>query len=183
MHNRKKEVRFFTIADYEEEEAWLHDRHSQGWKLVKMTPPCFYVFEQCAPADVTYRLDYKNNTQTSDYFQMFQDYGWEYVGSCVGWLYFRKPKTQLDSECDGEIFSDPASKIQMIDHVIKTRLLPILIIFLCCILPNSVSSVETGGTLATVLTVVLTLLTLLYLYLIVYCGLKLRKLRDKYRKE
>ena len=31
MHNRKKEVRFFTIADYEEEEAWLHDRHSQGW--------------------------------------------------------------------------------------------------------------------------------------------------------
>ena len=71
----------------------------------------------------------------------------------------------------------------MIDHVIKTRLLPILIIFLCCIFPNSVSSVETGGTLATVLTVVLTLLTLLYLYLIVYCGLKLRKLRDKYRKE
>mgnify|MGYP004631992577 CR=1 FL=1 len=98
MHNRKIEVRFFTIADYEEEEAWLHDRHSQGWKLVKMTPPCFYVFEKCAPADVTYRLDYKNNTQTSDYFQVFQDYGWEYVGSCVGWLYFRKPKSQLDSE-------------------------------------------------------------------------------------
>ena len=105
-----------------------------------MIPPCFYIFEKYTPAEVTYRLDYKNNLETGDYFQIFKDYGWEYICSCVGWLYFRKPSTQMDSEHDGEIFSDNESRIDMIDHVIKTRLLPVLIIFLCCILPNFIRS-------------------------------------------
>ena len=58
MSNRKTVIRFFTIADYEEEEAWLHEQHKNGWKLSKMIPPCFFIFEQCTPEDVAYRLDY-----------------------------------------------------------------------------------------------------------------------------
>lgn len=27
MNDRKTVIRFFTIADYEEEEVWLHDQH------------------------------------------------------------------------------------------------------------------------------------------------------------
>ena len=34
---RKTFVHFFTIADYEEEEAWLSQKHSEGWKFVKWT--------------------------------------------------------------------------------------------------------------------------------------------------
>ena len=34
MNNRKTAVRFFTIADYEEEEVWLHNQHKNGWKLL-----------------------------------------------------------------------------------------------------------------------------------------------------
>ena len=56
---RKKFIRFFTIADYKEEERWLREQHKQGWKLVRMTVPCFYTFESCEPQDVIYRLDYK----------------------------------------------------------------------------------------------------------------------------
>ena len=93
MNNKKTVIRFFTIADYEDEEIWLHNQHMSGWKLVKMIPPCFYIFEKCTPAKVAYRLDYKNNSETSNYFQIFRDYGWEYIGRCVGWLYFRKPST------------------------------------------------------------------------------------------
>lgn len=59
MNNKKTVVRFFTIADYEEEEIWLHDQHMNGWKLIKMIPPCFFFFEKCTPAEVAYRLDYK----------------------------------------------------------------------------------------------------------------------------
>ena len=59
MNNKKTVIRFFTIADYEDEEIWLHNQHMSGWKLVKMIPPCFYIFEKCTPAKVAYRLDYK----------------------------------------------------------------------------------------------------------------------------
>jgi hypothetical protein len=106
MNNKKTVIRFFTIADYEDEEIWLHNQHMSGWKLVKMILPCFYIFEKCTPAEVAYRLDYKNNSETSNYFQIFRDYGWECICRCVGWLYFRKPLTEMDSERDGEIFSD-----------------------------------------------------------------------------
>ena len=48
-----------------------------------MIPPCLYVFEKCTPEDVVYQLDYKNNAETSNYFQIFRDYGWEYIGRCL----------------------------------------------------------------------------------------------------
>ncbi|MCI9447982.1 MAG: DUF2812 domain-containing protein [Lachnospiraceae bacterium] len=114
---------------------------------------------------------------------MFRDYGWEYIGHCVGWLYFRKPSTEMDSEGDGEIFSDNESRIDMIDHVVRTRFLPILVIFLCCVLPNLIRSIETDDPFTTVLTVFFAIMTLLDIYLIVYCGLKLRTLRKKYRND
>ena len=49
MNNRKTLIRFFTISDYEEEEIWLRSQHQNGWKLVKMIVPCFFIFESCTP--------------------------------------------------------------------------------------------------------------------------------------
>lgn len=181
MGNKRTAIRFFTIADYEEEEIWLHNQHKSGWKLVNMFPPCFFYFEKCMPEEVAYRLDFKNNSETGNYFQLFKDYGWEYIDRCVGWLYFRKPLSQMDSERDGEIFSDNESRIDMIDHVLRTRFLPIFIIFLCCVLPNMMKCIETNDPLSAVCTVFLAVMTVLYIYLIVYCGLKLRRLREKYK--
>lgn len=183
MSSRKTLIRFFTIADYEEEEIWLREQHKNGWSLLRMIPPCFYVFEKCAPEDMVYRLDYKNNTETGSYFQLFKDYGWEYIGRCVGWLYFRKLTSETESEQDSEIFSDNKSRVDMISYVVKTRLLPILVIFFCCVLPNFIRSIETSDPLATVFTVFFAFMTLFYLYLIIYCGLKLRRLRKKYRND
>lgn len=76
MPETKTMIRFFTIADYEEEEIWLHEQHKNGWKLHKMIPPCLYIFEKCTPEDVIYRLDYKNGAENANYFQLFTDYGW-----------------------------------------------------------------------------------------------------------
>ncbi len=185
MNNRKTVIRFFTIADYEEEEIWLHNQHNNGRKLSRMIAPCFYIFEECTPKNVAYRLDYKNNAETRNYFQIFSDYGWEYIGRCVGWLYFRKPLSQTDSEQDGEIFSDDESRVELIHYVVKTRLFPIMIIFLCCVFPNFFRSINTSAPapLAIVFTVFFSVMTLLYLYLILYCGLKLWKLRKKYQND
>lgn len=180
MSNRKTMTRFFTIADYEEEEIWLREQHKQGWKLVKTVLPCFFIFERCKPEDVVYRLDYKNNTENSDYLQIFADYGWEYFNRCMGWLYFRKLVSNTDTEKDNEIFSDDASRVDMVNHIVKTRMLPLLVIFFACLLPNFVKSVEGGYASMDVVTIAFTVLLLIYLYLFIHCGRKLRMLRKKY---
>lgn len=102
MSDQKTLIRFYTIADFKEEEQWLETQHRQGWKLVTIIPPCIYRFEKCNPEDVRYRLDYKNNKENQDYMQMMTDYGWEYFGRCVGWLYFRKSGSDVSYENAGK---------------------------------------------------------------------------------
>lgn len=182
MKNERTVVRFFTVADFVEEEDWLREQHRQGWKLVRMVPPCFYRFEKCQPEDVIYRLDYKNGTENRDYFQLYQDYGLEYLGGCLGWLYFRKAAAQENARQDEELFSDNASRLDLIGHVIKTRLLPLLIFFFCCIVPNLVRSMDSREPTETVLTVIFCVLAVLYIYLIVHCGTKLRRMKQNCEK-
>lgn len=50
MAKRKTKIKFFTIADYRKEEKWLEKEYESGWKLIKMIPLCFFVFEECIPA-------------------------------------------------------------------------------------------------------------------------------------
>lgn len=175
MSDTKYKVRYYTIADFNEEEAWLREEHKKGWKLTKTIFPCVYRFEKCKPEDVIYRLDYKNFNETSDYMQMVQDYGWEYVGKCIGWLFFRKPASKVTTENDGEIFSDNASRVNMLQHIIKTRMLPILIIFMCCVLPNVLRVFDEN--VSNVFAVFWGVMLAIYVYLLMHCGLKLRNLK------
>lgn len=176
-------IRFFTIADYEEEERWLRDQQKSGWKLVKTTPPCFYTFESCTPQDVIYRLDYKNSSETDEYMQMLRDFGWENCGRCIGWLYFRKSADATESAEEGELFSDNSSRIHMIRHILKTRYFPLCVIFLCCIVNNLSNAFRmiNSGTAGIVFGLIFWLLFLLYIFLLTYCGIKLMKLKNKYR--
>jgi hypothetical protein len=178
MSKRKLKIRFFTIADYEEEERWLRSQHQNGWKFVKMVPPCFYTFESCIPEDVIYRLDFKNQGVTGDYMQMYADFGWEYTGNCMNWLYFRKPASQVDREKEGELFSENESKVDMISHVLKTRMLPILVLFLCCVLPYSMRALNGNSSVGYL--IFWLLMFALYLFLILHCGLKLMRLKRQY---
>lgn len=175
MSETKLRIRFYTIADFNEEEFWLREEHKKGWKLTKMVPPCFYHFEKCVPEDVIYRLDYKNSTESDDYMQLIHDYGWEYLGKCFGWLYFRKSASDVTNENDGEIFSDNASRSNMIQHILKTRMLPILIIFLCCVIPNALRAADGG--VGAAFTIFWGILLGLYIFLLLHCGLKLRALK------
>lgn len=79
--------------------------------------------------------------------------------------------------------TDNESRIDVIDHVIKTRLLPVLIIFLCCVLPNLLKSTEGNEPFSAVFTVFFAVMTAIYSYMLIYCGLKLRKLRKKYTND
>ncbi len=183
MAETKTMLRFFTIADYEEEEIWLREQHSMGWKLAKTTLPCFYTFERCEPEDVIYRLDFKNGEEKGDYFQMYRDYGWEYFDSCAGWLYFRKRAAEATDEADGELFSDGLSKVEMVKNIVRTRMLPILLIFFCCVLPNLINSTRGLIPGSGFFAVFFGLMFALYLELILHCSVKLAKLKKKYQDQ
>lgn len=53
--------------------------------------------------------------------------------------YFRKPAAEMNG--DEEIFCDDASRLDMMKRVLVGRMLPLLCIFLCIILPNLVSMI------------------------------------------
>lgn len=181
----KKIFRWFTMVDFEEEEMFLREQHKNGWKFTKFVLPGFYIFEECSPEDMVYRLDYgavENNSKES-YVQMFSDCGWEYMFDVNGWSYFRKPAEEAEENND--IFSDMETKIDLLERV-KQRMIPLLVIFLCCIIPQialqyriSVSE-DSVRLIGTVFLTIFIVLFLVYSCLFIKFGWSLRELKRKY---
>ncbi|MEG0367504.1 MAG: DUF2812 domain-containing protein [Coprobacillus sp.] len=115
--------KFFGLADFLDEQAFLEEQHAQGWKFVRFQGLIKYTFERCEEQEYVYQLDYKeDNKDKEEYIQMFVDCGWEYLMKFQAWYYFRKPKSGVSSQ-DNEIFSDKESKIDMVKKVIWRNLL------------------------------------------------------------
>ena len=127
----KLALRFFTVPEWEKEQDYLRAMHRKGWRFVRYILPCFYCFESCEPEDVAYQLDYNEDgaaRHSDEYFQLFRDCGWEFVQYFAGFSYFRKPASELRGE-EG-IFSDAASRLDMMKRMLIARLLPGLVILL-----------------------------------------------------
>jgi hypothetical protein len=106
--------KFHFVWQDEKEESWLREMAREGLHLVKANPFCRYVFRRGAPADIAYRLDYRRRARKdADYYQLFQDAGWEHVLSCMGWQYWRKAADGSDPQ----IFTDAASKADRMRRV------------------------------------------------------------------
>ena len=141
----KKEFRWFTIFEYEKEEKYLRQMHKSGWRFLKVTGFGVYHFEKCTPEDVVYQLDYnKEGMKNKDeYLGMFSDCGWEYLQEYAGYSYFRKSASEMTG--DEGIFSDDESKIQMMQRVMKGRMVPLLVIFFCCLAPQFTLNIGWGN--------------------------------------
>ncbi len=137
MHDTMTEFRWFSIFDWEEEQAYLQRRHAQGWRFVRVSFVGLYHFEACQPQEVVYQLDYNREglAHKSEYLQMFSDCGWEYIQDFMGYSYFRKAAADLQQGETG-IFCDEDSRMDMLQRVIKGRLTPLLVVFCCIILPQ-----------------------------------------------
>ena len=183
MKNKKTLFRFYTLFEYEEEEAFLENQHKNGWKAVSYKLPGFYKFEKCEPEEVTYRIDFtnENGANNTEYRQMFADNGWDFLWSVNGFSIFRKPGAS-DSKSNNEIFTDNASKLQMLQKIQKRRLLPVIIIFLCAVLPNFVKGLYGvfGTSLAdNIITAIFGLMFILYAYIFIKSFVKIKKLKEK----
>jgi len=121
-----KKFRWFWAWQDEEEEAWLQEMSNNGWHLSTIELPGWYTFTHGLPVDTVYRLDYiTGKEKNADYFLLFKDAGWDYIGELNGWQYFRQAVRNGQTP---EIFSDPDSKARKYRRVIGFMLifLPIL---------------------------------------------------------
>ena len=178
--------RFMTVTDYEEEEQFLREQHKEGWKLCKYLLPGFYFFDQCEPEDVVYRLDFEQADKCgkTEYLQLYYDYGWEYLFDVNGFSYFRKRAGSEEEE--PEIFSDNESRIEMVERVFRRRMIPLLIVFFTCVVPQLIIQFfnwQDGNTSAKGFVIFFTVFFFLYLYMFIHCGQKIRWLKRKYMKE
>ena len=136
MKDRKTELKWFSIPEWEKEEKYLREQHKNGWEFVNVNFIGLYHFKKCDPKDVVYQLDYnpESVTQKDESLQIFRDCGWEYLQNFFGYSYFRKPASEMHGE--EEIFCDDASRLDMMKRVFKQRMLPLLCIFFVLIVPN-----------------------------------------------
>ena len=176
--------RLWTITDYEEEEQFLREQHREGWRFRRYFLPGFYIFDRCRPEDVVYRLDFDQAVkgEKEQYLQMYRDYGWEYLFDVNGFSYFRKRADSVGE--DMEIFSDNESRFEMVTRIFKKRLIPLLIIFLCVLVPQlflqSANWMEKGYMGAKTLTIIFIVLFIAYVCLFIHCGKGISRLKRKY---
>ena len=136
MKEEKKELRFFSIAAWKKEEAYLRMQHLTGWRFTGVTSAGVYHFKKCEPEDVIYQLDYNPDglAHKDEYVEMFRDCGWEYLQDFAGYSYFRKPVSKMHGQ--EEIFCDDESRLDMIERVYRWRILPLTLLFLAGLLPS-----------------------------------------------
>ena len=164
----KKEFRYFSIFNHEKEQEYLRDQHRHGWKFQKVTGLGMYHFAECEPEDVVYQLDYnpEGSAHREEYQKMFADCGWEYIQEYAGYSYFRKP-VEATGKTE-EIFCDDSDRLAMLERVYKGRLLPLLVVFSACILPQFVLNLMNGRP---VLAGVMGAILGVYVVMFAYCAI------------
>ncbi len=176
----KKQFKWFTVFEYEKEQEYLRDMHKKGWKFVKVSGFGMYHFQECQPEDVIYQLDYNQEglSQKDEYIKMFNDCGWEYLQDYAGYSYFRKSVSE--SGIAEEIFCDDESRLQMMERVIKGRMLPLLVLFFAVLLPQFVlnACVYNNYTIATITGIIL----VMYISVFGICAQKYFQYKNKINK-
>lgn len=182
MKSTKTEVRFFTVPQWRQEQEYLRRQHQNGWKFVKLNVLGLYHFEKCEPEDVVYQLDYNPEgiSHKDEYVQMFRDCGWEYLQDCMGYSYFRKSASETNG--DEEIFCDDASRLDMMKRVFKGRIIPLIVIFFCIILPQIFLQSSLNGSFGKVFAGIFIGLGIVYLILFLVFGIQFWKYQNSLRK-
>ena len=132
---KKIVYRIFTIADYESEALYFREMHAEGWKLRKVSYSILlfvvkYTFEKCQPEQVSYQLDFypMEKSERSSYLQLFKDCGWEHITDFNSFSYFRKAHSEIESAAEFEIYNDTTNKLDMVNRILRLRLVPVLLL-------------------------------------------------------
>lgn len=89
----KKVWRFFSIADFEQEERWLNDMSASGWNFVR-TNGLIFTFRKGTPGEFIYKMDLPENNAhglgKEEYYLFLTECGNRIVCQNKDWIYLRK---------------------------------------------------------------------------------------------
>ena len=101
--------RFFTIAQWEEENKWLNQMEQNGWHLVRINFLLRYVFEKGSKGEYIYKLDLPDNIEYRDNELSYRDFltecGIDIVCEQKQWLYLRKKSSDGPFDKKDDLFS------------------------------------------------------------------------------
>ena len=168
--NTLRKYRWYWAWEDEKEEIWLREMSNQGWHLNRVDFPGWYNFIKGEPKDYAYRLDWAaDGKKSADYFQLFKDAGWDYLGEMNSWQYFRK---EAVNGLAPEIFTDYDSKVYK-----YRRIIGILVIFVPIILISFINLSDMNHAWAQGLQIFFGLMLVFYAYLITMLLLRINALK------
>ena len=89
----KRVWRFWTIAEYEQEEQWINEMARDGWALTAVGF-CRFSFRRARPGEFIYKLDMVERTTQDEvkesYFNFLTECGIRIVGEYKDWIYLQK---------------------------------------------------------------------------------------------
>jgi len=112
----KKLLRFYSVADYEKEEAFLNEMARAGWNLTAVGF-CRYIFRRGNEGEFIYKLDMVERSESDEvkesYFNFLSDCGIRVVGEFKDWIYLQKPA----SEGPFDMKNDTYAKLRHVNKV------------------------------------------------------------------
>ena len=121
----KRVFHLFGAWNDSKEEAWLRRMAKEGWHLEKIGP-FTHRFRKGEPADIVYRMDFQvGKFDQKEYFGIFRDAGWEYLGRSGVFYYFRTPA----GGGNPEIFTDKASRIAKYQRILLLMFILLIPLF------------------------------------------------------
>ncbi|WP_010098396.1 DUF2812 domain-containing protein [Ornithinibacillus scapharcae] len=88
-----RKFRLFIAPNIDKEEQWITEMSRKGLHLVKYEY-FTYVFEEDPTKSYVYQIDFRQEAKR-DYFQLYEDAGWEYVTNSMSiFHYFRADSSE-----------------------------------------------------------------------------------------
>ncbi|WP_088809147.1 MULTISPECIES: DUF2812 domain-containing protein [Listeria] len=119
MKNRKRTIKFFTVANFEKEEQYLEKMAASGWHFEKYRFP-FYYFKQGEPKKMSYQIDFKADlNDLSEYVSLHEDAGFQNVFQYSifqgAWMYFTHET--VPNEPQAQLYTDSESLIELCKRI------------------------------------------------------------------
>jgi hypothetical protein len=124
---KKKVFKLFFAWQDEKEEEWLNSMASKGWFL-ESYHIFYYAFIKDIPqSDTIYKLDYRKEKESDEYFSLYEECGWKHVTQFHGWHYFKGDKNNVFTP---ELYTDKHSKSEKYMALLFTLSLSMLSLLL-----------------------------------------------------
>ncbi|CAM4106476.1 Protein of uncharacterised function (DUF2812) [Lederbergia lenta] len=152
-----KRFKLFLASSIEKEEEWLTEMSKRGLHFKKYRLFTYY-FDENPDESYIYQIDFRE--ADDDYFQLYQDAGWQYVDSSIKRFHYFC--TKAGTEGSKKIYSDSESVKETLQ-----RMMAFYIAIFFAMITSQIGLIVTweGWTIQVILAVFIAIVIILYLYM------------------